>query len=118
MSQSIQRTGTTSRFSSIVIHERTVYLAGQVSQLQEADIREQSQDVFAKVDQLLKQAGSDRSLLLSAQIWLRTMDDYDGMNAVWDQWLEGIPGPVRVCVEARMAKPHYRIEVQVTAALD
>lgn len=118
MSNSIQRIGGTQRFSQIVIHNGTVYLAGQVSQLADGDISVQSQDVFAKIDALLAQAGTDKGRLLSAQVWLADMVDYEGMNQAWDAWLARGGAPVRVCVESPMAKKHYRIEVQVTAAND
>lgn len=118
MTSSVKRFGAQTRFSSIVVHGQTVYLAGQVSQLVDGDITAQSEDVFAKIDAMLAEAGCSRDSLLSAQIWLRDMSDYDGMNAAWDRWLEGRAKPVRVCVEAPMAKPHYLIEVLAVAALD
>ncbi|SEQ49927.1 Enamine deaminase RidA, house cleaning of reactive enamine intermediates, YjgF/YER057c/UK114 family [Pseudomonas sp. NFPP19] len=116
MTSSIQRIGTTARFSQAVIHNRTVYLAGQVSQLTEGDIRAQTQDVLQQIDALLARAGTDKGHLLSAKIWLKDMADYPAMNLLWDAWLEGVQAPVRACVQAPMAKPHYRIEVLVIAA--
>ncbi|NBF02524.1 RidA family protein [Pseudomonas sp. Fl5BN2] len=116
MSSSIQRIGTTPRFSEAVIHNQTVYLAGQVSQLVEGDIRAQTDDVLQQIDTLLAKAGTDRSHLLSAQIWLKDMADYAAMNQLWDAWLANVKAPVRACVQAPMAKPHYRIEVLVIAA--
>lgn len=117
MTSAIQRLGTTPRFSQIVIHQHTAYLAGQVSQLIEGDISDLAQDVFGKIDALLATAGSDKNHLLSAQIWLADMADYEAMNQAWDAWLTGVGAPVRVCVQSPMAKKHYRIEVQVIAAL-
>lgn len=117
MTHTIQRIGGSQRFSQIVIHNHTVYLAGQVSQLVEGDITAQSEDVFAKIDALLAQAGSDKNHVLSAQIWLADMGDYDGMNAAWDAWLSGVGAPVRACVESPMAKKHYRVEIMVIAAM-
>lgn len=116
MTSSIKRIGTTARFSQVVIHHDTAYLAGQVSQLTEGDITAQARDVFGKIDALLASIASDKGQLLSAQIWLADMTDYDAMNQAWDAWLAGVETPVRVCVEAPMAKKHYRIEVQVIAA--
>lgn len=78
----IQRIGGSARFSAITIHNNTAYLAGQVSQLKEGDIVAQSKDVFAKVGALLEEAKSDVSRVLSVQIWLKSMDDYAGMNEV------------------------------------
>lgn len=116
MSQTLTKTGGSARFSAIAKHSGQVHLAGQVSQLETGDITAQSNDVFAKVDALLAQAGSHRGDIISVQIWLTDMADYDGMNAAWDAWVSGIVPPTRVCVEARLAKPHYKIEVLVIAA--
>lgn len=113
----IQRIGGSARFSAITIHNKTVYLAGQVSQLKDGDITEQSNDVFAKVDALLEEAKTDVSRVLSVQIWLKTMDDYAGMNDIWDNWIDTKNAPVRVCVEAPMAQPHYLVEILVIAAV-
>ena len=113
----IQRIGGSARFSAITVHNNTAYLAGQVSQLKDGDITEQSKDVFAKVDALLKEANTESSRVLSVQIWLKTMDDYSGMNEVWDIWIDSENAPVRVCVEAPMAQQHYLIEVLVIAAV-
>lgn len=113
----LTKIGGSSRFAAIAIHGNTVHLAGQVSQIEEGDIAEQSRDVFAKVDALLAQAGTTRDKLISVQIWLADMADYAAMNAEWDAWVAGTTPPTRVCVEARMAKPHYKIEVLAIAAL-
>ncbi len=112
----IKHIGGSERFSAIVIHGNVAYLAGQVSQKKEAGIAEQTQDVFDKIDALLEQAGSSRASMLSVQIWLKNMADYDGMNAVWDAWLKDCKSPTRVCVEAAMAQNHYLVEVMVIAA--
>ena len=116
MTDSLRKIGGSARFSAISIHNGQVHLAGQVSQLKDGDIAAQSRDVFAKVDDLLDQAGTTRANLISVQIWLANMDDYAGMNAVWDEWVAPITPPTRVCVEARMAQPHYLIEVLAIAA--
>lgn len=116
MTGTIRKIGGSSRFSAIAVHNGQVHLAGQVSRLTDGDIEAQSRDVFAKVDALLAEAGSGRDGLISVQIWLADMADYAGMNAVWDEWVSSITPPTRVCVEARMAQPHYRIEVLAIAA--
>ena len=116
MQNSLTKVGGSSRFSAIAVHNGAVHLAGQVSQLKEGGIVEQTRDVFAKVDDLLAQAGTDRSKLISVQLWLADMDDYAGMNDVWDDWVQDVTPPTRVCVEARMAQPHYKIEVPAIAA--
>lgn len=116
MSSTLTKIGGSERFSAIVSHAGQIHLAGQVSQLVDADIVEQSNDVFAKVDALLEQAGARREDIISVQIWLSDMADYAEMNSAWDAWVAGIVPPTRVCVEARLAKPHYKIEVLVIAA--
>jgi len=114
--QLIQKTGSNTRLSQVAVHNGTVYLSGQTSQ-STGGVQEQAVDIFAKIDQLLAGAGSDRTKLLWAQIWLTDMSDFDAMNQVWEQWLENTQPPVRACVHSVLAKPHYKIEVQVIAAL-
>ncbi|MFW8634739.1 RidA family protein [Cribrihabitans pelagius] len=116
MTDTLTKIGGSPRFSAIAIHNGQVHLAGQVSQLKDGGIEAQSRDVFAKIDALLAEAGSSRDDLISVQIWLADMADYDGMNAVWDDWVSAVTPPTRVCVEARMAQPHYRIEALAIAA--
>ncbi|SDF25591.1 RidA family protein [Limimaricola pyoseonensis] len=116
MTGTLRKIGGSSRFSAIAVHNGQVHLAGQVSQLKDGDIAVQSRDVLAKVDALLAEAGCGRDDLISVQIWLSDMADYAGMNAVWDEWVSSVTPPTRVCVEARMAQPHYRIEVLAIAA--
>ena len=112
----ITKTGSNARLSQMVVHNGTVYLSGQTSQITDS-VQEQAADIFAKIDQLLLGAGSDRTKLLWAQIWLIDMGDFDAMNRVWEQWLEGTQPPVRACVHSVLARPGYKIEVQVIAAL-
>jgi enamine deaminase RidA (YjgF/YER057c/UK114 family) len=112
----IERRVTTQRMSKIVIHQDTVYLCGQVADNSEAPIGPQTENMLAKVDALLEQAGSRRDLILSATIYLRDMKDFAGMNAVWDQWVPEGHAPARACVEARMARPDLLVEVSVIAA--
>jgi enamine deaminase RidA (YjgF/YER057c/UK114 family) len=104
------------RYSEACLHKGTVYLAGQVADDASQDIRGQTAQVLAAVDRLLAEAGSHRSRLLMAQIFLADLRDFDGMNAVWDAWLAPDPAPPRATVQARLARPEWRIEVVVTAA--
>lgn len=112
---SIQRHGTTRRYSDSVVHHGTVYLVEVPSNL-DAGIGEQTADLLAGVDRLLAEAGSDRRHLLMATLYLADMADYDAMNAVWDAWVPEGCAPVRACVQARLAKPEYRVEIALTAA--
>ena len=112
----ISRLNSTPRMSQAVIHDKTVYLAGQVG-APGADIEAQTRAVLAAIDILLEQAGSDRSRILQATIWLADMADFDAMNRLWEEWLDGAAAPARATGEVRLATPDYRIEIIVTAAL-
>ena len=111
----IERFGTTRRYSDVVVHASTVYLV-EVPATLGTDITTQTREVLASVEQLLKRAGSDKSRLLIVTLYLRDMADYDAMNAVWDEWVPEGSAPTRACVEARLAHPDWRIEAVVTAA--
>jgi enamine deaminase RidA (YjgF/YER057c/UK114 family) len=93
-----------------------VFLAGQVAGDKSGDITKQAREALAKVDDMLSRAGTDKSRLLSVQIWLRTMDDFAAMNAVYDAWV--VPGdtPTRCCGKVELADPAYRIEIVGIAA--
>ena len=112
---SIERLGTTRRYSDVVVHADTVYLV-EVPATLNADIITQTWEVLTSVEKLLKKAGSDKSRLLIVTLYLRDMADYDAMNAVWDEWVPEGTAPTRACVEARLAHPDWRIEAVVTAA--
>ncbi|MDR2787170.1 MAG: RidA family protein [Candidatus Accumulibacter sp.] len=111
----IERHGTTRRYSDVVARGDTVYLA-EVPESLDADIAGQTLDMLARVERRLTQAGSDRSRLLLATIYLRDMADYDGMNAVWDAWVPAGAAPARACVEARLSHPGMRVEIVLIAA--
>ena len=113
---SIQRHGTTARYSDSVVHAGTVYLVEVPANL-EADAGAQTANLLASIERLLAQAGSDKSQLLMVTIYLADMADYDAMNAVWDAWLPEGCAPARACVQARLARPEYRVEMALTAAL-
>ncbi len=113
---SIERKQVGDRMSQIVIHGDTVYLAGQVAQAAAgAPITEQTKATVAAIDRLLAEAGTDKSKLLTATIWLADMRDFAAMNEVWDAWV--VPGqtPARACVEAKLATPKFIVEIMVTA---
>jgi enamine deaminase RidA (YjgF/YER057c/UK114 family) len=105
------------RLSEMAIHNGTVYLAGQVPADATRDIRGQTAQVLAMVDKLLVEAGTDRAHILMAQIFLADLDDFDGMNEVWDDWVAPGDAPPRATVQARLAKPQWKIEIVVTAAI-
>lgn len=101
----------TSRRSRAVVHNGTIYLAGQVADDKQADIVEQTRQALAKVDDLLAEAGTDKSRLLSAVVWLKSMQDFDAMNSVWDRWVAPGHAPARSCSQAELAHPDYRVEI-------
>jgi enamine deaminase RidA (YjgF/YER057c/UK114 family) len=114
---SIERFEVGSRMSQAVVHGGTVYLAGQVAKNAPAQpVAAQTEDILATIDRLLAQAGTDRSRLLSATIWLSDIATFDQMNGVWDAWVAPGNPPARACVEARLANPQYTVEIMVTAA--
>ena len=113
----IQRHNVGKRLSEIVVHGNTVYLAGEVPDDASADITVQTEQVLAKIEKLLKQVGSDKTKLLSAQIFLPDMKDFAAMNAVWEKWVVAGQTPARATIEAKLANPAYKVEIMCIAAL-
>ncbi|WP_394756472.1 RidA family protein [Rhodoferax sp.] len=105
------------RMSEMAIHNGTVYLAGQVANDTKEDIQGQTAQVLAAVDALLARVGSDKSKILMTQIFLADLVDFAGMNAVWDAWVVTGHTPPRATVQAALAKPEWKIEIVVTAAV-
>jgi enamine deaminase RidA (YjgF/YER057c/UK114 family) len=116
---SIKRFDIGTRMSQAVVHGNTVYLAGQVARnAAGGSVTEQTKDTLAIIDGLLKQAGTDKSKLLSANIWLTDIGSFNEMNAVWDAWVAPGNTPCRACVESKLAAPQYTVEIMVIAARD
>lgn len=113
----VQRFDVGPRMSEMAVHNGTIYLAGQVADDATQDIAGQTRQVLAAVDALLARAGSDKSKILMAQIFLVDLADFDGMNAVWDAWVAAGHTPPRATVQAALAKPGWKIEMVVTAAV-
>ena len=111
-----QRLGKNQRMSQVVIHGDSVLLSGQVAKDANADVTGQTQQILYQIDDLLHQAGCSKSDLLSANIWLSDIRQFQLMNAVWDAWVDTDHPPVRACVEARLARVELAVEIQVTAA--
>lgn len=112
----IKRIGTGPRMSQAVVHNGIVYLAGQIG-APGKDASAQTRAVLDSIDALLTEAGTDRSHLLTATIWLADMDDFAAMNAVWDEWIDSANTPTRATGKVRLATPDYRVEIIVTASL-
>ena len=113
---SIQRLHTESRYSEIVIHNGTVYLAGQLADDYRGDIRQQTRETLASIDRFLAEAGTDKSRILSVTIYLKDMADYAGLNEVYDAWVAEGAAPARACVEAKLYDPRVLVEMMVVAA--
>jgi enamine deaminase RidA (YjgF/YER057c/UK114 family) len=113
----IERIRPGARMSGAVVHGGTVYLAGQVANASAGkSVSEQTKEILSIVDDLLAQAGTDKSKLLMANIWLTDMASFQEMNAVWDAWVVQGSTPARATVEARLAAPQYKVEIAVVAA--
>ncbi|KJS78439.1 MAG: hypothetical protein JL55_14680 [Pseudomonas sp. BICA1-14] len=113
---SIKRLHTSSRMSQIVVHNNTVFLAGQVGE-SGASVAAQTRQALIEVERLLAEAGSSPKHILQTTIWLADMKDFKEMNAVWDAWVPAGHAPARACGEARLAEPGYLVELLVTAAI-
>ena len=114
----IRRIEVGERMSQAVVHGEVVYTAGQVARnAAGASVAEQTSDILSSIDRLLAEAGSDKSKLLTASIWLSDISTFDEMNAVWDAWVSPGNTPCRACVESKLANPKYTVEIMVTAAL-
>ena len=115
---SIERRHIGKRLSDLVIHHPTglVFLAGQVAGDPKADVSGQTRQVLDGIDRLLAEVGTDKTKLLAATIYLPDMADFAAMNAVWEAWV--VPGqtPARATVEAKLADPAYKVEIQIIAA--
>jgi enamine deaminase RidA (YjgF/YER057c/UK114 family) len=114
---SLQRINPNRRLSQAVIHADLVYTAGIVADDTTQDVIGQTRQILAKIDGVLARAGSDKSKLLSATVWLADVSSYDAMNSVWDAWVSEAP-PARACVEAKLAGPEYRVEIAAIAIRD
>ncbi|ATX81617.1 Enamine deaminase RidA, house cleaning of reactive enamine intermediates, YjgF/YER057c/UK114 family [Mariprofundus ferrinatatus] len=112
----IERLETKQRMSRVVKHNGTIYLCGQVCKDAEQGIREQTQTMLDKVDELLIKAGSDRRHILSATIYIKDMKYFAEMNEVWDNWVPEGDAPARACVTANMAREALLVEISVIAA--
>jgi len=114
---SIQRFVTGPRMSQVVMHGNTVYLAGVVAKETAGEsVTKQTQEILSIIDDYLAKAGTDKTKLLSATIYITDMKTFREMNAVWDGWVSQGNTPARATVEARLAAPQYNVEIMVIAA--
>lgn len=114
---SIQRHDVGPRMSKAVVHGNTVYLAGIVAEKAKGgSVGEQTKEILSIIDSHLAQAGTDKSKLLSANIWITDMATFNEMNAEWDKWVSAGNTPARATVEAKLAAPAYKVEIMCVAA--
>src|SRR5690349_10985701 len=114
---SIQRIEVGARMSKAVVNGNTVYLSGIVANdAKGKSVTEQTKDILAQIDGFLAKAGTDKSKLLTANIWITDMANFAEMNAVWDGWVSPGNTPARATVEAKLASPDYKVEIMVVAA--
>jgi enamine deaminase RidA (YjgF/YER057c/UK114 family) len=111
----IKRFETGPRMSQAVLHGNTVYVAGQVAK--GATVKEQTTTILKQIDTLLAAAGTDKTKILSATIWLVNVASFAEMNSVWDAWVSPGNTPARACVESKLVAPDYLVEIAVIAAV-
>jgi enamine deaminase RidA (YjgF/YER057c/UK114 family) len=113
----IQRIGVGARMSKAVVHGSTIYLAGQVAdQTIGKSVGDQTREIVGIIDALLAEAGSDKTKILSATIYLSDISTFAEMNSVWDTWVVQGHTPARATVEAKLVTPDYKVEIAVIAA--
>ncbi len=115
--QTIQRVNVEKRLSDMAVYNGVAYLAGQVPEDASLDITGQTEQVLGIIDGLLEQAGTNKSRILMAQIFVANMAEFDGMNKAWDAWVADGNAPPRATVEARLANPNFKVEIVVMAAV-
>jgi enamine deaminase RidA (YjgF/YER057c/UK114 family) len=113
----VQRFDVGPRMSEMAVHNGVCYLAGQVAVGAAPSIEEQTREVLAAIDALLARAGTDKTKILRAQIFLADLADLAGMNSVWESWVVAGHTPPRATVQAALAKPEWKVEIVVTAAI-
>ena len=114
---SVNRLHIGARLSEAAIHNGVVYLAGQIAEDMTQDMYLQTREVLGHIDRLLQEAGSDKSLILSALVLVSDMNQFDDMNRAWDEWVVQGHAPPRASFEARLAYPELLVEMKIVAAL-
>ncbi|MBF0804152.1 MULTISPECIES: RidA family protein [Neisseria] len=111
----VQYFGQTARLSEAVVANGFVFLAGMVPERTDVGVAEQTRDVLAQIDNWLAQCGSDKKHILEATVFLPDLADYDAMNEAWDAWVVSGYTPARACVQAKLAKPEWKVEIKISA---
>jgi enamine deaminase RidA (YjgF/YER057c/UK114 family) len=113
----VKRINAGPRMSQAVVYGKTVYLAGQVATNAVPSVEKQTRQILGSIDKLLKEAGTSKKHLLSANIWLSDIRTFDQMNKVWDAWVDPQNTPARATVQASLARADLLVEIMVTAAI-
>lgn len=112
----IQKIKNNEVMSAVTVFNKVVYLSGQVPKNTEQDVAGQTREILATIDELLALADTDKSRLLSAQLYLKNLSDFSAVNAIWVDWLKGCVAPSRATIQADLVNPDWLIEIAVTAA--
>lgn len=113
----IQRFNVQKRLSEMAVYNGVAYLAGQVAADGSQDMYGQARQILAEIDRLLAEAGTDKSRILMAQIFVANMAEFPEMNRAWDEWVAKDNAPPRATVEAKLANPNWKVEIVITAAV-
>ena len=113
----IKRFNVEKRLSDMAVYNGVAYLAGQIPEDYSQDIEGQTTQVLAIIDKLLEEAGTDKSRILMAQVFVANIAEFSGMNKAWDAWVADGNAPPRATIESRLAHPDIKVEIVVTAAL-
>ncbi len=113
----IQRFQVGKRLSEMAVYNGIAYLAGQVPEDDTLDMYGQTKQVLAEIDKWLAEAGTDKSRILMAQVFVANMIEFDEMNRAWDEWVSEGNSPPRAAIEAKLANPNWKVEIVVTAAI-
>ena len=111
----VQRFDTGSRMSEMTVHAGVCYLSGQIAEDSSEDITGQTRQVLGEIDKLLALAASDKTRILRAEIFLADIAEFDGMNKAWDEWIPHGWAPARATVQAKLARPEWKVEILITA---
>ncbi|MCU7698909.1 RidA family protein [Acinetobacter sp. AYS6] len=112
----IQKINSNEVMSAVTVFNKVVYLSGQVPKNTEQDVAGQTREILATIDELLALANTDKSRLLSAQLYLKNLSDFSTVNAIWVDWLKECVAPSRATIQADLVNPDWLIEIAVTAA--
>lgn len=114
---SIKRVRPGKRFCAAVVHDNTVYVAGTVALDPSADVKGQTAQILTRIDEVLAEAGSNKSKVLSANVYMADISKWEEMNTAWDAWVDPNNMPVRATIECKLANPKYQVEIMMIAAL-